>query len=133
VNCLLTFSIADWFLLGMFTIFAQAKIFTTALFSSIILRRRYNATKWRALIALMLGVLLFSEPIWGDSTKLFSTDPNARPVLGTVAVLTEVSLSGFASIYFEKAIKSDPLQLSIWERNFQLALASVPTPHRELA
>ena len=31
-----------------------------------------------------------------------------------------------ASIYFEKVIKLDPLQLSIWERNFQLSLGSVP-------
>jgi UDP-sugar transporter A1/2/3 len=41
-------------------------------------------------------------------------------------VLTEVTLSGFASIYFEKVIKSDPEQLTIWERNFQLALGSIP-------
>jgi len=47
-------------------------------------------------------------------------------VLGTVAVLIEVVLSGFASIYFEKVIKTDPLQLGIWERNFQLAVGSFP-------
>lgn len=111
---------------GLFTIFAQAKIFTTALFSTIILNRKYTWTKWRALISLVLGVLLFSEPVWGDSSKLYSSNPNAKPMLGTAAVLIEVSLSGFASIYFEKAIKTDPLQLNIWERNFQLALGSFP-------
>jgi len=37
-----------------------------------------------------------------------------------------VTLSGFASIYFEKVIKTDPLQLGIWERNFQLAVGSFP-------
>jgi hypothetical protein len=31
-----------------------------------------------------------------------------------------------ASIFFEKAIKLDPIKLSVWERNFQLALGSVP-------
>jgi solute carrier family 35 (UDP-sugar transporter), member A1/2/3 len=113
---------------GMFTVFAQAKIFTTALFSAIILNRKYSWTQWRALVALMLGVLLFSEPVWNsDSASLQSSkNPEARPWLGTMAVLLEVSLSGFASIYFEKVIKLDPLQLSIWERNFQLALGSVP-------
>jgi UDP-sugar transporter A1/2/3 len=111
---------------GMFTIFAQCKILTTATFSTIILRRRYSWTKWRALIALMLGVLLFSEPIWGDPSKQVVTTHGANQVLGTVAVLVEVTLSGFASIYFEKVIKTDPLKLGIWERNFQLALGSFP-------
>eukprot|EP00980_Cylindrotheca_fusiformis_P010325 scaffold2299_cov131-Cylindrotheca_fusiformis.AAC.12 len=110
---------------GMFTIFAQCKILTTAVFSSIILRRHYSWTKWRALVALMMGVLLFSEPIWGDPEKRKSIE-GGNAVVGTVAVLIEVSLSGFASIYFEKVIKTDPLKLNIWERNFQLALGSLP-------
>ena len=111
---------------GMFTIFAQLKIISTATFSTIILRRQYSWTKWRALIALMLGVLLFSEPIWGDPTKQKVSSNDANQVLGTIAVLVEVTLSGFASIYFEKVIKTDPLKLGIWERNFQLALGSFP-------
>ena len=113
---------------GMFTIFAQTKILTTATFSTIMLRRQYSWTKWRALIALVTGVLLFSEPIWGNKSNRDNpsvlTDGNA--FIGTVAVMIEVSLSGFASIYFEKVIKTDPLQLGIWERNFQLALGSMP-------
>eukprot|EP00339_Tiarina_fusa_P023453 CAMPEP_0116997612 /NCGR_PEP_ID=MMETSP0472-20121206/987_1 /TAXON_ID=693140 ORGANISM="Tiarina fusus, Strain LIS" /NCGR_SAMPLE_ID=MMETSP0472 /ASSEMBLY_ACC=CAM_ASM_000603 /LENGTH=364 /DNA_ID=CAMNT_0004696545 /DNA_START=132 /DNA_END=1226 /DNA_ORIENTATION=+ len=110
---------------GMFTIFAQCKILTTATCSSIVLRRQYSWTKWRALIALMLGVVLFSEPIWGNPEKHKTAD-DANVVLGTAAVLIEVTLSGFASIYFEKVVKTDPLQLNIWERNFQLALGSFP-------
>lgn len=47
-------------------------------------------------------------------------------ILGIAAVLIEVSLSGFSSIYFEKVIKVDTEQLGIWERNFQLALSSMP-------
>lgn len=110
---------------GIFTIFAQCKILTTATFSTLILQRKYSWTKWRALIALMLGVLMFSEPIWGDPEKRKTID-GANAFVGTAAVLIEVTLSGFASIYFEKVIKTDPLQLSIWERNFQLALGSFP-------
>lgn len=49
---------------GVFTVIAQCKILTTATFSKILLQRQYSATKWRALIALVFGVLLFSEPIW---------------------------------------------------------------------
>ncbi|CAJ1950604.1 unnamed protein product [Cylindrotheca closterium] len=110
---------------GMFTIFAQCKIMTTAVFSSIILKRSYSWTKWRALIALMMGVLLFSEPIWGDPVHRKEIE-GGNVMIGTAAVITEVTLSGFASIYFEKVIKLDPLKLNIWERNFQLALGSLP-------
>ena len=136
---------------GMFTIFAQCKILTTATFSTIILKRQYSYTKWRALASLMAGVILFSEPIWSKSFASTSTTTSggtrllqevtdtvagnsssnnkqgigleqASVFIGTVAVIIEVTLSGFASIYFEKVIKLDPLQLNIWERNFQLAL-----------
>ena len=110
---------------GMFTIFAQLKILTTATCSTVMLGRSYSMTKWRALISLMMGVLLFSEPIWNNSERSKSPE-GGNVVLGTMAVLTEVTLSGFASIYFEKVIKTDPEQLGIWERNYQLAFGSVP-------
>ena len=111
---------------GTFTIFAQCKILTTAAFSALILHRHYSITKWRALISLVFGVLLFSEPIWNKPTSTTTEQENNSPmvVIGIVAVLIEVTLSGFASIYFEKVIKLDPLPLTIWERNFQLALVS---------
>jgi UDP-sugar transporter A1/2/3 len=114
---------------GMFTIFAQCKILTTATFSTIVLGRQYSWARWRALIALMLGVLLFSEPIWSnpDSWKVSADSADGANVfIGTMAVVIEVTLSGFASIYFEKVIKTDSEQLGIWERNFQLALGSFP-------
>lgn len=111
---------------GTFTIFAQCKILTTALCSAIILKRTYSWTKWRALIALMFGVLLFSEHIWGDSANLLSNTEGANAFVGVLAVVIEVTLSGFASIYFEKVIKTDAKTMTIWERNFQLALGSFP-------
>ena len=109
---------------GLFTVFAQLKILTTASFSALLLRRSYSWARWRALFSLMCGVLLFSQPIWGDPTKHHADGGNV--FIGSAAVLTEVSLSGFASIYFERVIKTDALQLGIWERNFQLALGSFP-------
>jgi Nucleotide-sugar transporter len=112
---------------GTFTIFAQCKILTTAAFSALILHRHYSITKWRALISLVFGVLLFSEPIWNKPTTTTNLEQESNSpmvVIGIVAVLIEVTLSGFASIYFEKVIKLDPLPLTIWERNFQLALVS---------
>jgi solute carrier family 35 (UDP-sugar transporter), member A1/2/3 len=112
---------------GMFTIIAQCKILTTATFSTIILKQSYSWTKWRALIALLFGCLLFSEPVWrGNNSSANLQNPGANPILGVAAVAIEVTLSGFASIYFEKVIKVDSQHHSIWERNFQLALGSVP-------
>ena len=76
---------------GMFTIFAQLKILTTATCSSIMLRRSYSMTKWRALLSLMMGVLLFSEPIWNNDDA--SSNPQGGNIaLGTAAVLIEVTL-----------------------------------------
>lgn len=112
---------------GLFTIISQCKILTTAVFSAILLRRQYSGTQWRALVALLLGVLLFSEPILNSrSSSLLVSDitaaKEANVLLGVAAVATEVTLSGFASIYFEKVIKTDPIPMTIWERNFQLAM-----------
>ncbi len=111
---------------SLFTICAQLKILTTATFSCTILNRKYSMVKWRALLTLSLGVLLFSEPVWNHPDAKIASDKNSSIALGTIAVLTEVTLSGFASIYFEKVIKTDPEQLNIWERNFQLAFGSFP-------
>jgi len=110
----------------MFTICAQLKILTTALFSRLILHRQYSYVKWRALISLMVGVILFSLSALKKESTEQNVSTEATFYLGTAAVLIEVTLSGFASIYFEKVIKTDPEQLSIWERNFQLALGSIP-------
>lgn len=110
---------------GMFTVFAQLKIMTTATCSSVMLNRSYSMTKWRALMSLMMGVLLFSEPIWNRDDNSHNPE-GGNVMLGTAAVLIEVTLSGFASIYFEKVIKTDPEQLGIWERNYQLAFGSIP-------
>lgn len=110
---------------GMFTVFAQLKILTTATCSRIMLDQQYSMTKWRALFSLMMGVLLFSETTWNG--KFQSVNPDGGNIfLGVAAVLIEVTLSGFASIYFEKVIKLDTEQLGIWERNYQLAFCSIP-------
>jgi len=109
---------------GVFTICAQLKILTTAAFSTVMLRRKYSWVKWRALASLILGALLFSEPAWNSPASKSLAGGNF--FLGTSAVLIEVTLSGFASIYFEKVVKTDVEELNIWERNFQLAFGSFP-------
>lgn len=46
-------------------------------------------------------------------------------VFGYGAVFLEVLLSGFASIYFEKVVKSTTEVVTIWERNLQLSFYSI--------
>jgi len=117
---------------GTFTVCAQLKILTTAGFSSLILGRKYSCTQWRALLQLILGVLLFSYKLFEktEGTEADLTDATmyekSNALTGVMAVLVEVTLSGFASIYFEKMIKVDSEQFTIWERNFQLSFWSFP-------
>eukprot|EP01038_Epipyxis_sp_PR26KG_P005010 gene5010-6996_t len=108
---------------GEFTICAQLKILTTAGFSVLILQTSLSWTKWRALGLLVLGCILVASPSFMNSTGT-STSIGLQ-LFGYAAVLTEVMLSGFASIYFEKVVKSTTEVVSIWERNFQLGIYSI--------
>jgi solute carrier family 35 (UDP-sugar transporter), member A1/2/3 len=87
---------------GEFTICAQLKILTTAGFSVIVLKNSLSATKWRALALLVLGCILVASPSFKNSGSS-STEGEAGglgyfEMFGYIAVLTEVVLSGFASI-----------------------------------
>lgn len=113
---------------GEFTICAQLKILTTAGFSVLILGTSLSWTKWRALALLVLGCILVASPSFTHDTKtplLDSTSSGVLQLFGYGAVLTEVVLSGFASIYFEKVVKSTTEVITIWERNFQLGFYSI--------
>lgn len=160
---------------GTFVIIAQMKTLTTAIFSSIILERKYSTTKWRALILLVTGVILFVLPTISTESEVNTTTTSYDIFIGVIAEIVAVTMSGFASIYFEKVIKGGgekkpvtnnnnaPLlskkkdvesnhssqeeeeesehdnsdntdiestkghqQLSIWERNVQLGVCSLP-------
>lgn len=109
---------------GEFTICAQLKVLTTASFSVMILGTSLSNTKWRALVLLVLGCILVASPSFLNVPES-EKDKKRNEVLGYAAVLTEVLLSGFASIYFEKVVKSTTEVVTIWERNFQLAVYSI--------
>ena len=113
---------------GEFTICAQLKIMTTAAFSVLYLGTSLTWTKWRALASLVLGCILVASPNFGahGSSANGERETSAyEQLLGYAAVLTEVVLSGFASIYFEKVVKSTTEVVTIWERNFQLGFYSM--------
>mmetsp|Transcript_12016 Transcript_12016/g.17989 ORF Transcript_12016/g.17989 Transcript_12016/m.17989 type:complete len:380 (+) Transcript_12016:18-1157(+) len=110
---------------GEFTICAQLKILSTAGFSVLILGTSLSATKWRALALLVFGCILVASPSFDNNLSNSKEVDALLQLFGFGAVLTEVVLSGFASIYFERVVKSTTEVVSIWERNFQLGLYSI--------
>jgi solute carrier family 35 (UDP-sugar transporter), member A1/2/3 len=122
----LTNSFSFSILLLLIAISAQLKILTTAACSVLILHTKLSMTKWRALGLLVVGCILVISPSLELQQK--SSDgvsPFSVLVFGYGAVLTEVLLSGFASIYFEKVVKSTTEVVTIWERNMQLSFYSI--------
>lgn len=114
-----------------FSIIAQMKVFTTAVFSVLILGRSLHMRKWRALTTLTLGVILISneampKPKAADQAlDLASSDKLRSFAIGIAASFGDVVLSGFVSIYFEMVIKSKAETFSVWDRNLQLSFWSM--------
>jgi UDP-sugar transporter A1/2/3 len=83
--------------------------------------------KWRALVLLVLSCILVASPDMSHKATVGEDHETAFAVksLGYFAVLLEVTLSGVASIYFEKFLKSSTEVITIWERNFQLSFYSI--------
>ena len=89
---------------GVFTVLGQLKILTTAVFTTVMLRRRVSVVQWRALFLLVLGcILVLYEASTAKEKKSASF---AAQISGTVAMLIEVTMSGFASIWFEMVVKN---------------------------
>jgi len=109
-----------------FSIVAQLKVFSTAMFSVLVLGRSLAYRKWRALTTLTLGVILISHEAMPKSSQQSEASKRAMAeyLVGMAACLGDVLLSGFASIYFEKVLKSKTETYSVWDRNFQLAFWS---------
>lgn len=100
----------------------QLKIFTTAVFSVLILKRKLLRHQWIALVILIFGVILVQLNNSTDkSQKIY---PNQNRIVGMSAALVACCLSGFAGVYFEKILKG--AEISIWMRNIQLSFVSIP-------
>jgi UDP-sugar transporter A1/2/3 len=111
-----------------FTLIFQLKLLTTACFSMLMLGRSYKAFQLRALLLLIIGVIQITAATHPETSVTRDAELavdvwNFR--LGVIAAVCEVTLSGFSTVYMEKMFKSAP-KLTIWDRNFQLALCSIP-------
>uniref|UniRef100_A0A7E4VL61 UDP-galactose transporter n=1 Tax=Panagrellus redivivus TaxID=6233 RepID=A0A7E4VL61_PANRE len=117
----------------------QLKILTTAIFTVTLLGRRLSLIQWISMVVLVAGVALVSiDAILvkeaakaaalalgaNVTTPASSVDKSTSPIFGFACVLTACVLSGFAGIYLEKILKTS--DVSIWVRNIQLSLLSIP-------
>jgi len=99
----------------------QLKILTTAVFAVTMLNKKLISTQWGSLLILIAGVALVQL---SDVKEQASSGPEQSKIIGFSAALTACCLSGFAGVYFEKILKGS--DISVWMRNVQLALLSVP-------
>ncbi|GMI09746.1 hypothetical protein TrLO_g5317 [Triparma laevis f. longispina] len=90
-----------------FTIVAQLKVLSTGLFSYLILNKQFSKVKVVALFNLVCGAILVTTPSISSSENTTNDGSGAggSKFIGILAVALEVTLSGFASIYFEKVVK----------------------------
>mmetsp|Transcript_8888 Transcript_8888/g.17244 ORF Transcript_8888/g.17244 Transcript_8888/m.17244 type:complete len:356 (-) Transcript_8888:123-1190(-) len=106
---------------GLFTILAQAKILTTALFGRVMMGKELHNRKWRALVLVACGAMLITNQRAPASVGNFMSYDF---YLGTGAALLEITLSGAVSVYFEKVLKGTTTPHTVWDRNIQLAIMS---------
>jgi UDP-sugar transporter A1/2/3 len=104
-----------------FQITQQFKILTTAMFSVLMLNTKIPLYKWGYLMLILIGIILVQlQPtqISTSGTTLKGSE------YGLAAVVTACFTSGFAGVYFEKALKTRK-NVSLFTRNIQLSLFSV--------
>jgi len=119
-----------------YQLWSQSKTLFTALFFVTLLGKSLRPLQWFALGLLTAGVgLVQLQDVAPAAAAAAGT-----PLIGVAAVLGSSLLSGFANIYFEKVLKQadcevdDDCELdgakreppSLWMRNVQLAIFSIP-------
>jgi UDP-sugar transporter A1/2/3 len=114
-----------------FQITYQLKIFSTALFSSILLKKKLFKYQWIAIILLIIGVSMVQYTSLTPSSSnsnwwgLIDDQENVQNrLLGFICVFLASILSGFAGSSFELLLKngSTKKQNNIWSRNIELGL-----------
>jgi UDP-sugar transporter A1/2/3 len=107
---------------AVYTVLQQLKIFSTAIFSVLLLGKALTGTQWRALALLVVGCILVASPHISAPAKAASrrflaystTDATSQNTeeslsgvfLGICAVIVMVIMSGFSATYFEGILKT---------------------------
>ena len=101
----------------------QLKILTTAMFAVTMLNKKLISTQWLSLLILIAGVAMVQLSDVKENKSAAAVEEQSK-LVGFTAALSACCLSGFAGVYFEKILKGS--DVSVWMRNVQLALLSVP-------
>ena len=109
----------------------QLKILTTAVFSALMLKRKFSRTKWMAIVILTIGVAIVQSSGSGDDgggggdddEALASPGSSQQRLVGLIAVICAACTSGFSGVYFERILKGS--STTLWIRNIQMGLPSV--------
>ena len=117
---------------SVFSVLSQAKVFTTALFSWWILKRRLNHVKWGSLVLLVTGCILVQQKptdcrVLTAQMQAQANLDAASTAVGLMCTAGMVFLSGLAGVLIERQLKNQGAtkQLSLWERNVQLSVWGV--------
>jgi UDP-sugar transporter A1/2/3 len=103
-----------------FQITAQLKILTTAIFSVLMLGTKLPLSKWILLTMVAFGVIVIQLQDYSDET---AGEAKTR-LAGIFCVILSSTTSGFAGIWFEKALKGKQ-KVSLFLRNLQLSLFTI--------
>ncbi|CAH8493811.1 unnamed protein product [Heterobilharzia americana] len=106
-----------------FQVAYQLKLFTTALFSMLILRKPVSGMQWFALVLLFIGVAVVESP--ANTSKSAQPPVAHNPPFGLFCVVCASILSGLGCVFFEMLLKGTTK--SLWQRNIELAFASIIT------
>ncbi|KAI6233225.1 hypothetical protein M3Y99_00934300 [Aphelenchoides fujianensis] len=107
-----------------FRIVSQLKLFTTAVFSILLLDRKLTRSQWISLGVLFAGVVLVQMQ-QGTREQKTAGGSTENPLIGFVAACTACTISGFAGVFFEKILKGSA-PVSLWMRNVQMGVFAIP-------
>lgn len=111
---------------GTLQVAYQLKILTTAVFFVLFMNRSLRLKQWLALLVLATGVAVMQiAPLRSQPQQQSTSEDVGNRVAGIFAVLMVCVLSGAASVYFERCVKQNAQEVSVWVRNIQLGLYSI--------
>lgn len=103
----------------LFQVLYQSKVLATALLMVLLLKRTLTWVKWGSLFILFLGIVL--TQLKGSNVSRDTSHQHA--LKGLAAVLTCAMSSAFASVYFEKVLKTASASIAV--KNIQLSFFSI--------
>ena len=104
---------------SVYIVSSQGKTITSCLFSCILLKKEFTIKQYVALLLLIFGIIVVQL-----SHESGQFESGGSSLFGVCCILGANMTSGYAGVLLEGLFKTK--SLSIWQRNIQLALCSIP-------